>query len=50
MPVIDERGVRGRVVIGAFEGVRSPVKVFSDTLYADINLDAGREVSVCRRA
>jgi redox-sensitive bicupin YhaK (pirin superfamily) len=41
MPVIDERGVRGRVVIGAFEGMASPVKVLSDTLYADINLDAG---------
>jgi redox-sensitive bicupin YhaK (pirin superfamily) len=41
MPHIDERGVRGRVVIGSFEGMSSPVKVFSDTLYADVSLEPG---------
>jgi redox-sensitive bicupin YhaK (pirin superfamily) len=41
MPVIEDAGIRGRVVIGSFEGLKSPVKVFSDTLYADINIQPG---------
>jgi redox-sensitive bicupin YhaK (pirin superfamily) len=41
MPVIDDGGVTGRVVIGSFEGLKSPVKVFTDTLYADIALQPG---------
>lgn len=41
MPVIDDGGVSGRVVIGSFEGLKSPVKVFTDTLYADISLQPG---------
>lgn len=38
MPLIDADGVKGRIVIGSFEGLTSPVKVFSDTLYADLAL------------
>lgn len=41
MPDISEKGVRGRIVIGSLGGLRSPVPVFTDTLYADIRLDAG---------
>ena len=41
MPLIEDTGIRGRVVIGSFEGLKSPVKVFSDTLYADINIQSG---------
>lgn len=41
MPMIDIRGVSGRVVIGAFEGYTSPVGTFSDTLYVDLSLEAG---------
>jgi redox-sensitive bicupin YhaK (pirin superfamily) len=41
MPMIDDAGVIGRVVIGSFEGMASPVKVFSDTLYVDLNLEPG---------
>ena len=41
MPVLDADGVSGRVVIGAFHGLRSPVKTASDTLYADIRLAPG---------
>ncbi|MGO4836597.1 pirin family protein, partial [Rhizobiaceae sp. 2RAB30] len=36
-----DRGVTGRVVIGEFDGMRSPVRTTSDTIYADIRLDAG---------
>ena len=42
MPVIDSDGASGRVIIGSFEGLSSPVKVFSDTLYVDPQLQPGR--------
>lgn len=41
MPVIDADGASGRLIIGSFEGLVSPVKVFSDTLYVDLQLQAG---------
>ncbi|CAN7191334.1 pirin family protein [Neorhizobium tomejilense] len=42
MPVIDVDGANGRVVIGAFEGLGSPVSTFTDTLYVDLRLEAGK--------
>lgn len=42
MPLIDIDGAKGRVVIGSFEGLTSPVKVFSDTLYVDLSLEPTR--------
>jgi hypothetical protein len=42
MPIIDLAGVTGRVVMGALDGVTSPVETFTDTLYADLALAAGR--------
>jgi redox-sensitive bicupin YhaK (pirin superfamily) len=42
LPAINAEGAVGRVVIGSFEGLTSPVKVFSDTLYADLELAPGR--------
>ncbi|CDZ41028.1 pirin family protein [Neorhizobium galegae] len=42
MPVIDADGASGRVVIGAFEGLGSPVSTFTDTLYVDLRLEAGK--------
>ncbi|MGE0501578.1 MAG: pirin family protein [Rhizobiaceae bacterium] len=41
LPTFAAGGVNGRVVIGALEGMRSPVRSASETLYADIRLDAG---------
>ncbi|MFS8112942.1 pirin family protein [Rhizobium jaguaris] len=41
LPLIEEGGATGRVVVGSFEGVTSPVKVFSDTLYVDLQLQPG---------
>jgi redox-sensitive bicupin YhaK (pirin superfamily) len=41
LPTFDAGGVSGRLVIGGFEGLRSPVRTASDTLYADIALAAG---------
>ncbi|MEZ2222266.1 pirin family protein [Rhizobium sp. RCC_161_2] len=41
LPLINDGGATGRVVIGSFEGVSSPVKVFSDTLHVDLQLRPG---------
>jgi hypothetical protein len=38
LPLIEDKGVTGRVVIGSAEGITAPVKVFSDTLYVDLQL------------
>ena len=46
LPEFRADGVTGRVVIGAFDGVRSPVRAASDTLYADIRLDPGARISI----
>jgi redox-sensitive bicupin YhaK (pirin superfamily) len=41
MPEFAASGVEGRVVIGAYEGMTSPVAVPTGTLYLDIRLTAG---------
>ena len=44
LPVLDERGVRLRVILGEWEGESSPVPLRSETFYADAKLDAGARV------
>jgi redox-sensitive bicupin YhaK (pirin superfamily) len=46
LPTMDTDGISGRIVIGEFGGVRSPVATASDTLYADIRLAAGARVKI----
>ncbi|KRB15005.1 pirin [Mesorhizobium sp. Root695] len=46
LPEIDAEGVSGRVVIGDFQGLRSPVRADSDTLYADLRLTPGASVKI----
>lgn len=46
LPEFADGGASGRLVIGEFHGMRSPVRTFSDTLYADIRLDAGASVEI----
>ncbi|QDZ00493.1 pirin family protein [Nitratireductor mangrovi] len=46
LPEIDADGVTGRIVIGAFEGVKSPVRTASETLYADLRLAPGASVRI----
>ncbi|AZO70919.1 MULTISPECIES: pirin family protein [unclassified Mesorhizobium] len=46
LPEIDADGVSGRVVIGEFSGLRSPVATASETLYADLRLAAGASVKI----
>lgn len=46
LPNFDEKGVSGTVVIGSFQGLASPVRSFSDTLYASIRIEAGASVQI----
>ncbi|MBZ9995324.1 pirin family protein [Mesorhizobium sp. BH1-1-4] len=46
LPEIDAEGVSGRVVIGDFQGLRSPVRADSETLYADLRLKPGASVKI----
>ncbi|RWM31905.1 pirin family protein [Mesorhizobium sp.] len=46
LPEIDAEGISGRVVIGEFSGLRSPVATASETLYADLRLQAGASVKI----
>ena len=46
LPEFDDAGVAGRVVIGAFEGLRSPVKTASETLYVDLRIAPGAEARI----
>jgi len=46
LPEFDFDGASGRVVIGGFAGLRSPVATASDTLYADIALKPGGQVAI----
>jgi redox-sensitive bicupin YhaK (pirin superfamily) len=46
LPVIEDRGVWLRLILGELEGRRSPVTTFSPTLYAEVTLDAGSRFSL----
>ncbi len=46
LPDFDADGVTGSVVIGAFSGVVSPVKAYSDTQYVSLRLDPGARVQI----
>jgi redox-sensitive bicupin YhaK (pirin superfamily) len=46
LPDIDAEGVSGRVVIGDFQGLRSPVRADSETLYADLRLAPGASINI----
>ncbi len=46
LPEFAADGVSGRVVIGDFHGLRSPVPTFSETLYVDIRLEPGARIQI----
>jgi redox-sensitive bicupin YhaK (pirin superfamily) len=46
LPVVDGEGRRVRVLIGTIYGARSPVRTFSETLYADVSLTSGATLQV----
>lgn len=41
IPAIADHGLKLRLLAGSFEGLTSPTRLFSDTLYADVALAAG---------
>jgi redox-sensitive bicupin YhaK (pirin superfamily) len=46
LPVIDGEGKHVRLIVGTFEGARSPVHTFTQTVYADITLAPGAVLRV----
>lgn len=46
IPEYDAEGVRVRVLIGSAFGLTSPVQVYMETLYLDVHLKAGHEVTL----
>lgn len=46
LPTVNKPGVRLRVIAGAAFGVTSPVEVLSPTIYVDVALDAGGELTI----
>jgi redox-sensitive bicupin YhaK (pirin superfamily) len=41
LPTVQDNGLSMRVVVGALHGARSPVAATSDTIFADVRLEAG---------
>ncbi|WP_018426799.1 pirin family protein [Hoeflea sp. 108] len=46
LPTFDADGASGRLIIGEFKGLKSPVRQASDTLYADIKLAPGAKIKI----
>ncbi|MEL6170573.1 MAG: pirin family protein [Pseudomonadota bacterium] len=46
LPIVEDRGIRVRLIAGAAFGGVSPLNAPSETLYADIRLDAGTAVPI----
>ena len=46
LPEFDDDGVSGRVVIGRFEGLSSPVRSASETLYVDLSIRPGAKLRI----
>jgi redox-sensitive bicupin YhaK (pirin superfamily) len=46
LPVIEDNGSRVRLVVGNAWGRTSPVRAFSETIYADVTLDPGAHLPV----
>jgi redox-sensitive bicupin YhaK (pirin superfamily) len=46
LPVVDADGMRARLIAGRAFGVASPLKTASETLYADVQLDAGARLLI----
>ncbi len=44
LPLIEDKGVRARIVAGSLFGQTSPVRTFSEMFYADVELAAGAKV------
>jgi redox-sensitive bicupin YhaK (pirin superfamily) len=50
LPVFEDKGVKGRVILGEYQGVQSPVPLQWDTLYVDMGMEAGAQCLIPARA
>ncbi len=46
LPSFDAEGAKGRVILGSFSGLKSPVETEWDTLYVDVALEDGAKLSI----
>ena len=46
LPIAEAEGLRARLIAGQAFGARSPLEVASETLYADVSLDAGARAPI----
>jgi len=46
IPIIEDTGIRAALIAGAAWDRRSPVEVFTETVYADIRMTAGRDLKL----
>lgn len=46
LPVFDDKGVKGRVILGAFQGLHSPVQSQWETQYVEMFISAGQSVEI----
>jgi redox-sensitive bicupin YhaK (pirin superfamily) len=46
LPIIEDHGVRVRLIAGSLYGARSAVKTFSEMFYADASLEAGAKLEL----
>ena len=46
LPLVEGEGVSARIVAGELFGARSPVRVFSESVYADVALEPGAQVRI----
>jgi redox-sensitive bicupin YhaK (pirin superfamily) len=46
LPIVDTDGIRARLIAGEALGTRSPLQTASETLYADVNLQAGARMPI----
>lgn len=46
LPVFDDNGIKGRVILGHFQGVSSPVETQWETLYVDLQLKSNSQIDI----
>ena len=46
LPEFEFENIKGKVILGDFEGVKSPVQTQWDTLYVDLHLKTGQKINI----
>ncbi len=50
LPVFDDRGVRGRVILGEYQGLKSPAKTQWETMYVEMFLNSDKVAEIPKTA